>query len=225
MDADHKPNKSVDDQKTDQKKNLKDEAQAIINKINADTTLTTDKKNEEIGQVQKDLTTADDNIDKAADAQAISQAYQLGKDKIDADYVPGTPATDHKNAQKSNLNAEAQRVINAINADNTLTNDEKQAEIRQVNSDLTQANQNIDNAQTADAIDAAFNTSKTTIDADHKPGTPATDHKNAQKGNLKDEAQKIIDAIKADTTLTDQQKQDQIKQVNDDLAKYDQLID
>ncbi|WP_141559900.1 DUF1542 domain-containing protein, partial [Fructobacillus fructosus] len=59
--------------------------------IKADTTLTADEKNAQLAAVENDRKSADDNIDKAVDSDAINAATTAGIQKIDADHVPGTP--------------------------------------------------------------------------------------------------------------------------------------
>ncbi|WP_010017552.1 DUF1542 domain-containing protein [Fructobacillus fructosus] len=65
--------------------------------IKADNTLTTDEKNAQLAEVESDRVKANQNIDNAADADAVNQAVAAGKSAIDADHVPGTPTDGQKN--------------------------------------------------------------------------------------------------------------------------------
>ncbi|CAK1243420.1 DUF1542 domain-containing protein [Fructobacillus fructosus] len=225
IDADHKPGKSTDDQKTAQKANVDAEAQKVDAAIKADTTLTTDEKNAQLAKVETDRQAANDNIDKAADSDAINAATAAGIQKIDADHVPGTPTVNQKTTQKGNVDAEAKKVSAAIKADTTLTTDEKNAQLAKVETDRQAANGNIDKAADSDAINAATAAGIQKIDADHVPGTPAVNQKTTQKGNVDAEAKKVSDAIKADTTLTTDEKNAQLAAVEKDRKSADDNID
>ncbi len=225
IDADHKPGTSTDGQKTTQKGNVDAEAKKVSEAIKADTTLTTDEKNVQLAKVEADRIKANQNIDNATDADAINAAEANGKVAIDADHVPGTPTDDYKKDQKSNVDDEAKKVSDAIKADNTLTTDEKNAQLAKVESDRVKANQNIDNAADADAVNQAVAAGKSAIDADHVPGTPTDGQKTAQKGNVDAEAKKVSAAIKADTTLTADEKNAQLAAVENDRKSADDNID
>ncbi|WP_338346417.1 DUF1542 domain-containing protein, partial [Fructobacillus fructosus] len=225
IDADHQSGKSTDDQKTAHKSNVDAEAKKVSAAINADTTLTTDEKKTQTAAVEADHKAADENIDNATDADAINAAEANGKVAIDADHVPGTPTDDYKKDQKSNVDDEAKKVSDAIKADNTLTTDEKNAQLAKVESDRVKANQNIDNAADADAVNQAVAAGKSAIDADHVPGTPTDGQKTAQKGNVDAEAKKVSAAIKADTTLTADEKNAQLAAVENDRKSADDNID
>ncbi|MCK8638980.1 DUF1542 domain-containing protein, partial [Fructobacillus fructosus] len=206
IDADHQPGKSIDDQKTTQKANVDAEAKKVDAAISADNTLTTDEKNAQTAAVEADRKAADENIDNASDADGINSAASDGIQKIDADHKPGTSTDDQKKAQKANVDAEAQKVSTAINADNTLTTDEKNAQLAAVEADRKSADANIDNASDADGINSAASDGIQKIDADHKPGKSTDEQKTTQKANVDAEAQKVSTAIKADNTLTTDEK-------------------
>uniref|UniRef100_UPI0002195A8A DUF1542 domain-containing protein n=1 Tax=Fructobacillus fructosus TaxID=1631 RepID=UPI0002195A8A len=69
--------------------NVDAEAKKVDATIKADTTLTTDEKNAQLAKVETDRQAANDNIDKAADSDAINATTAAGIQKIDADHVPG----------------------------------------------------------------------------------------------------------------------------------------
>ncbi|WP_010017886.1 DUF1542 domain-containing protein, partial [Fructobacillus fructosus] len=69
-----------------------------------------------------------------------------GIQRLTPNHKPGTSTDDQKTAQKANVDAEAEKVIKAIKADTTLTNEEKNSQVGQVQADQTQADQHIDNA-------------------------------------------------------------------------------
>ncbi len=62
--------------------------------------MTTDEKNAQLAKVEADRIKANQNIDNAADADAINAAEANGKVAIDADHVPGTPTDDYKKTKR-----------------------------------------------------------------------------------------------------------------------------
>ncbi|MCK8617186.1 DUF1542 domain-containing protein [Fructobacillus sp. M158] len=225
VDDTHVPGTNLGDQKTAQKAKVDAEAAKVIADINADKTLPQTTKDSQIAKVNADKTAADNVIDQAVDADGVSAAYKTGIGKIDSEHVPGTAVNTQKTNAKNKVDAEAAKVINDINNDSSLSTDEKNAQIAKVNADKSTADQNIDNATDSDDITNAYNTGVKAIDADHKSDKSIPDQKKDARGNLQEEANKIINQIKADNRLTDAEKSDQIKQVNADLAAADTAID
>ncbi|WP_010017460.1 DUF1542 domain-containing protein, partial [Fructobacillus fructosus] len=225
IDADHTPGTPVETQKQNKKNDLDNEAQSLIQKINADVTLSSHSKQSQIAKVNADKQKADDNIDNASDADGINSAYADGKAAIDSDYTPGQPLPDQKKTQNSNLASEAQRIIDAINADNTLTSDAKTKQIGQVNADLTTAQGKINQATDQDVVSEAFTDGKTTIDNDHVPGASLDSQHQAAKDTIAAEAEKVINTINADNTLTSGEKEAQVNQVKADQQNADNKID
>ncbi|MBC9119455.1 DUF1542 domain-containing protein, partial [Fructobacillus fructosus] len=123
----------------------------------------------------------DGKVDQAKDADAINAAMAAGKQAIDATHQAGTPVADQQAAQKKSLQAEHDRVVQAINADPTLTSDEKQKQVQAADQSLQDNDGKVDQAKDADAINAAMAAGKQAIDATHQAGTPVADQQAAQK--------------------------------------------
>nr|MCH9869508.1 DUF1542 domain-containing protein [Serratia marcescens] len=225
IDADHKPGTSTDGQKTTQKGNVDAEAKKVSAAIKADTTLTANEKSQQLAAVEADRKAADDNIETATDADSINAATKAGIQKIDADHVPGTPTGEQKTTQKGNVDAEAKKVSAAIKADTTLTTTEKATQLATVENDRKSADDNIDKAVDADTINAATTAGIQKIDADHVAGMPTDNQKTTQKGNVDAEAKKVDAAIKADTTLTTDEKNAQLAKVEADRQAANDNID
>ncbi|MCL8496163.1 DUF1542 domain-containing protein, partial [Apilactobacillus sp. F1] len=121
----HKPGKSIDDQKAAAKANLDKVAEDTKAKINGDATLTSAEKAEQSAAVDADKAAGEKAIDAASNADAVNQAVADGTSKIQNDYEPGQPLDNQKAAVKADLEAEATKVKGEIDADNTLTSAEK----------------------------------------------------------------------------------------------------
>ncbi|MBS9336149.1 DUF1542 domain-containing protein [Fructobacillus sp. M1-21] len=225
IDNDHVPGASLASQKAAAKQQLEDEAKKVINAIQNDSSLTTAQKTAQTNQVTTDKNAAEAKIDADGNADSVKTDLSAGLAAIDADHKAGTSVADQKKNQKQLLANEAAKIIAEINADNTLSTTTKNAQIAQVNADETTWDNAIDQATDADDITTAFNSGKTAIDNDYVPGKPLPDQKNLQKSNLEAEAQRIIDAINGDVSLTAAEKEKQVSQVKADLATAEGQID
>ncbi|RXT56747.1 matrix-binding protein [Lacticaseibacillus chiayiensis] len=225
IDNAHQPGTAIDDQKTAQKKSLKDEAAKVKQDIQDDPTLTTaekQKQTDDVDQALKDGTAA---IDKATNADDINKAFDTGKINIDNAHRPGQSVDDQKEAQKQFLDDEAAKVKQAIQDDPTLTTAEKQQQSADVDKALKDGNAAIDAANNADDISKAFDTGKINIDNAHRPGTAIDEQKAAQKKHLAEEAAKVSQEIQDDPTLTTPEKQQQTADVDQAYRDGEAAID
>ncbi|WP_220738881.1 DUF1542 domain-containing protein [Leuconostoc miyukkimchii] len=225
IDASHILGTSLDDQKTAQKQNLQAEHDKIVNDIANDPTLITAEKQKQTTDADQALATGQDNIDKSTTADEVNSAYDQGKTNIDASHVPGTSLDDQKTAQKQNLQAEHDKIVNDIANDPTLTSAEKQTQTSDADQALTTGQNAIDAAKNADDINSAYDQGKTNIDASHVPGTKLDDQKSAQKQNLQAEHDKIVNDIANDPTLTSAEKQKQTSDADQALTAEQTAID
>ncbi|MCL0312154.1 DUF5776 domain-containing protein, partial [Apilactobacillus sp. TMW 2.2459] len=145
-------------------------------------------------------------------AQDIADAYNTGKQNIDAAYKPGKSLQEQKAIAKGNLNEEAFIVDNRINADPTLSKPQKNDQHNDVRIELNIGNDNINKSNTAQEIEDAYNSGKQKIDSVYHSGTPIEIQREIAKSKLYAEADLINGKIDADTELTDDQK---IKQHGD----------
>ena len=225
IDNAHQPGKSIDDQKTAQKKLLDEEAAKVKQDIQNDPTLTAIEKQQQTENVDKALKDGNAAIDAATNADAINKAFDTGKINIDNAHQPGTSLDGQKEAQKKSLADEAAKVKQDIQDDPTLTTAEKQHQSENVDKALKDAEAAIDAATNADDINQAFDTGKINIDKAHQPGTLLDDQKAAQKQSLADEAAKVKQVIQADPTLTTAEKQQQSENVDKALVDGQKAID
>ncbi|MGQ2285598.1 lectin-like domain-containing protein, partial [Leuconostoc pseudomesenteroides] len=116
----------LDDQKANQKKNLQDEHDKIVNDIKNDNTLTAAEKQKQTADADKALTTAQNNIDQATNADDVNKAFDNGKAAIDATHVPGTKLDEEMCKQKKTQQDEEEKIVIDSMNDNTMTAAEKQ---------------------------------------------------------------------------------------------------
>ncbi|QVI34487.1 DUF1542 domain-containing protein [Lacticaseibacillus chiayiensis] len=202
----HKPGPSLADQRTQQKQALQTKHDQVVNEINLDPTLTSTEKNDQIKKADQALTDGNKAIDDAVTADAIIDAATIGQQAIEKAHETGTPIDDQKNTQRKRLNAEATAVKQKIQDDVTLTTAEKTKQTANVDTALADGLKNINDATTADAINAAGDKGIADIDGMYKTGTPLDKQKTDQKQAIDAEAAKIKKDIQNDPTLTATEK-------------------
>ncbi|HFU3791809.1 TPA: DUF1542 domain-containing protein, partial [Streptococcus suis] len=161
--------------------------------IDANTNLTDAEK-----QAAKDAVDAD--LAKAKEAVAVAKTA----DEVDAATLVG-----EKVVAKAELKAAAEDAKKAIDANDNLTPDEKAAAKKVVDAEVAKANEAIDKAATADAVDAAT----------------LVGEKAVAKEELKAAADDAKKAIDANDNLTDAEKQAAKDAVDAEVAKANDAID
>lgn len=209
IDKAHQSGMAIDDQKAAQKAQLTAQSKQVEQAIKDTPTLTTAEKSTQLDAVAKALTTGLNNIDAASTADQINAATATGKTNIAAAYQVGLPLNTQKGNKKKQLNNAVTQAEQTIQGDVTLTSAEKQHQLDKVARTFKTVSDAIDNAKTADAINAAFDAGKVDIGKVHQLGTPLADQKDAQKQALANELAKIQQNIQADPTLTTTDKQQQ----------------
>ncbi|MDE3283609.1 DUF1542 domain-containing protein [Lacticaseibacillus casei] len=209
IDKAHQSGMAIDDQKAAQKAQLTAQSKQVEQAIKDTPTLTTAEKSTQLDAVAKALTTGLNNIDAATTADQINAATATGKNNIAAAYQVGLPLNTQKGNKKKQLNNAVTQAEQTIQGDVTLTSAEKQQQLDKVARTSKTVSDAIDNAKTADAINAAFDAGKVDIGKVHQLGTPLADQKDAQKQALANELAKIQQNIQADPTLTTTDKQQQ----------------
>ena len=225
IDAAYKPGSALAGQKTDAKGQIDDKAKEVKDKIDADKNLTDKQKAEQKDAVDQAAVAAKENIDLAETAQGIENALNIGKDKIDAAYKPGSSLTGQKTDAKGQIDDKVKEVKGNIDADKNLTDKQKTEQKDAVDKAAADAKDAIDQAETAQAIEDAVTTGKANIDAAYKPGSPVSGQKTAAKGQIDDKAKEVKGKIDADKNLTDKQKTEQKDAVDKAAADAKDAID
>ncbi|CAI2658765.1 hypothetical protein AKUH4B503X_01280 [Apilactobacillus kunkeei] len=225
IDGEHQSGKSIDDQKANAKSTLDAEANKTKAAIDADNTLTSAEKQQQKNNVDQVNQAAKDKIDAASSADEINDLVSRNSQSIDAQHQPGKSVSDQKTAAKNQLDAEAKKIKDAIDADQTLSQSEKNAQKSAVDADVVSGKQAIDNSSDADSINKAIGDTNDKIDVEHVSGKPLSDQKTNAKSKLDSYAESIKNAIDNDATLTQSEKDAQKDKVDDDVKAGKQGID
>ncbi|MGO0055439.1 DUF1542 domain-containing protein, partial [Streptococcus suis] len=159
---------------------------------------------------------ANDNLtpeEKAAAKDAVDAEVAKANDAIDAatkaDEVETATLAGEKAVAKEELKAAAEDAKKAIDANDNLTPEEKAAATKAVDAEVAKANEAIDKAATADAVDAAT----------------LVGEKAVAKEELKAAADDAKKAIDANDNLTPEEKAAAKAAVDDEAAKAEEAID
>ena len=196
--------------KENAKSDLTEAADKEKGEIDADDKLSKDEKDKAKAKVDEVKKEQESNIDKAQTTDEVKEAVEKGKKAIGE--VHKTELEKAKENAKSDLAQAAAKEKAEIEADNTLTEEQKKTANEKVDEVKKEHEANIDKAQTTDEVKAAVEKGKKAIDEVHKI-TPEQ-----AKEDLTDAANKEKGEISGDTTLTDKQKEE-LKVKVDELKK------
>ena len=197
----------------------------MIAAIGQDVTLTQAEKLTQQQAVADAATQAKAAIDVAKNADAVDQAKADGIKAIDAQHQSGMALNERKEAAKKLIAETADKVQAAIDQDVTLTATQKAAQKQAITAEVTKANQAIDAAGNADAVDQAKNAGVKAIYDQYQSGQALADRKRDAKQAIDAEAAKETAAIDQDATLTANEKVSQKQAVADEATKAKAAID
>ncbi|HHK1211318.1 TPA: DUF1542 domain-containing protein [Streptococcus pyogenes] len=213
--------------KTGDLKKAQEEANTALDKaaekereeINNDITLTAKDKEQQLKEVETALTKAKDNVKAAKTADAINDARDKGVATIDAVHKAGQDLGARKSGQVAKLEEAAKETKDKISADPTLTSKEKEEQSKAVDAELKKAIEAVNAADTADKVDDALGKGVTDIKNQHKTGDPVVARRGLHNKSIDEVAQATKDAITADTTLTEAEKETQRGNVDKEATK------
>ncbi|VGR54392.1 LPXTG-motif cell wall anchor domain-containing protein [Streptococcus pyogenes] len=213
--------------KTGDLKKSQEEANTALDKaaekergeINKDATLTTEDKAKQLKEVETALTKAKAKVAEAKTADAINDARDKGVATIDAVHKAGQDLGARKSGQVAKLEEAAKATKDKISADPTLTSKEKEEQSKAVDAELKKAIEAVNAADTADKVDDALGKGVTDIKNQHKTGDPVEARRGLHNKSIDEVAQATKDAITADTTLTEAEKETQRGNVDKEATK------
>ncbi|HFK6051366.1 TPA: DUF1542 domain-containing protein, partial [Streptococcus pyogenes] len=213
--------------KTGDLKKSQEEANTALDKaaekereeINNDITLTAKDKEQQLKEVETALTKAKDNVKAAKTADAINDARDKGVATIDAVHKAGQDLGARKSGQVAKLEEAAKATKDKISADPTLTSKEKEEQSKAVDAELKKAIEAVNAADTADKVDDALGKGVIDIKNQHKTGDPVEARRGLHNKSIDEVAQATKDAITADTTLTEAEKETQRGNVDKEATK------
>ncbi|VHH79975.1 DUF1542 domain-containing protein [Streptococcus pyogenes] len=213
--------------KTGDLKKAQEEANTALDKaaekereeINNDITLTAKDKEQQLKEVETALTKAKDNVKAAKTADAINDARDKGIATIDAVHKAGQDLGARKSGQVAKLEEAAKETKDAIEKDPTLTTEEKAKQVKDVDAAKERGMAKLTEAKNADELDKAYGEGVTDIKNQHKSGDPIEARRGLHNKSIDEVAQATKDAITADTTLTEAEKETQRGNVDKEATK------
>ncbi|HHH8550311.1 TPA: DUF1542 domain-containing protein, partial [Streptococcus pyogenes] len=219
IDAIHKAGQDLGARKSGQVAKLEEAAKATKDKISADPTLTSKEKEEQSKAVDAELKKAIEAVNAADTADKVDDALGKGVTDIKNQHKTGDPVEARREAHSKELDRVAQETKGTIEKDPTLTTEEKAKQVKDVDAAKERGMAKLTEAKDADALDKAYGDGVTDIKNQHKSGDPVEARRGLHNKSIDEVAQATKDAITADTTLTEAEKETQRGNVDKEATK------
>ncbi|WP_136267039.1 DUF1542 domain-containing protein, partial [Streptococcus pyogenes] len=219
IDAVHKAGQDLGARKSGQVAKLEEAAKATKDKISADPTLTSKEKEEQSKAVDAELKKAIEAVNAADTADKVDDALGKGVTDIKNQHKTGDPVVARREAHGKQLDRVAQETKDAIEKDPTLTTEEKAKQVKDVDAAKERGMAKLTEAKDADELDKAYGEGVTDIKNQHKSGDPIEARRGLHNKSIDEVAQATKDAITADTTLTEAEKETQRGNVDKEATK------
>ncbi|VHF69715.1 LPXTG cell wall anchor domain-containing protein [Streptococcus pyogenes] len=215
----HKTGDPVEARREAHGKELDRVAQETKGTIEKDPTLTTEEKAKQVKDVDAAKERGMAKLTEAKDADELDKAYGEGVTDIKNQHKSGDPVEARRGLHNKSIDEVAQATKDAITADTTLTEAEKETQRGNVDKEATKAKEELAKAKDADALDKAYGDGVTSIKNQHKSGDPIEARRGLHNKSIDEVAQATKDAITADTTLTEAEKETQRGNVDKEATK------
>ncbi|HES4994086.1 TPA: DUF1542 domain-containing protein [Streptococcus pyogenes] len=219
IDAVHKAGQDLGARKSGQVAKLEEAAKATKDKISANPTLTSKEKEEQSKAVDAELKKAIEAVNAADTADKVDDALGEGVTDIKNQHKSGDSIDARREAHGKELDRVAQETKGAIEKDPTLTTEEKAKQVKDVDAAKERGMAKLNEAKDADALDKAYGEGVTDIKNQHKSGDPVDARRGLHNKSIDEVAQATKDAITADTTLTEAEKETQRGNVDKEATK------
>ncbi|HER2015803.1 TPA: DUF1542 domain-containing protein [Streptococcus pyogenes] len=219
IDAVHKAGQDLGARKSGQVAKLEEAAKATKDKISADPTLTSKEKEEQSKAVDAELKKAIEAVNAADTADKVDDALGEGVTDIKNQHKSGDSIDARREAHGKELDRVAQETKGAIEKDPTLTTEEKAKQVKDVDAAKERGMAKLNEAKDADALDKAYGEGVTDIKNQHKSGDPVDARRGLHNKSIDEVAQATKDAITADMTLTEAEKETQRGNVDKEATK------
>ncbi|HEP1358591.1 TPA: DUF1542 domain-containing protein [Streptococcus pyogenes] len=219
IDAVHKAGQDLGARKSGQVAKLEEAAKATKDKILADPTLTSKEKEEQSKAVNAELKKAIEAVNAADTADKVDDALGKGVTDIKNQHKTGDPVVARREAHGKQLDRVAQETKDTIEKDPTLTTEEKAKQVKDVDAAKERGMAKLTEAKNADELDKAYGEGVTDIKNQHKSGDPIEARRGLHNKSIDEVAQATKDAITADTTLTEAEKETQRGNVDKEATK------
>ncbi|HES7207544.1 TPA: DUF1542 domain-containing protein [Streptococcus pyogenes] len=219
IDAVHKAGQDLGARKSGQVAKLEEAAKATKDKISADPTLTSKEKEEQSKAVNAELKKAIEAVNAADTADKVDDALGKGVTDIKNQHKTGDPVVARREAHGKQLDRVAQETKDAIEKDPTLTTEEKAKQVKDVDAAKERGMAKLTEAKNADELDKAYGEGVIDIKNQYKSGDPIEARRGLHNKSIDKVAQATKDAITADTTLTEAEKETQRGNVDKEATK------
>ncbi len=219
IDAVHKAGQDLGARKSGQVAKLEEAAKATKDKISADPTLTSKEKEEQSKAVNAELKKAIEAVNAADTADKVDDALGKGVTDIKNQHKTGDPVVARREAHGKQLDRVAQETKDAIEKDPTLTTEEKAKQVKDVDAAKERGMAKLTETKNADELDKAYGEGVTDIKNQYKSGDPIEARRGLHNKSIDKVAQATKDAITADTTLTEAEKETQRGNVDKEATK------
>ena len=223
--AKHQTGTALTVRRDDAKKTIDAQAAKTSEAIDHDATLTAATKKIQKQAVAAEASKAKTAIDAAKNADGVDQTQTAGIKAIKLQHQSGQTLSHQRADAKKLIADEAAKATTAIDHDVTLTTVEKKVQKQAVAVAVDKANQAIDAAKSADAVNQAQAEGIKNINNQHQSGQAIATRKDDAKQAIDVEAGKVAAAIDQDVTLTGSEKQTQKQAMADEAAKAKAAID
>ncbi|VHF71158.1 DUF1542 domain-containing protein [Streptococcus pyogenes] len=215
----HKTGDSIDARREAHSKELDRVAQETKGAIEKDPTLTTEEKAKQVKNVDAAKERGMAKLNEAKNADELDKAHGDGVTNIKNQHKSGDSIDARREAHSKELDRVAQETKGAIEKDPTLTTEEKAKQVKNVDAAKERGMAKLNEAKNADALDKAYGDGVTSIKNQHKSGDPIEARRGLHNKSIDEVAQATKDAITADTTLTEAEKETQRGNVDKEATK------
>ncbi|MDT2815283.1 DUF1542 domain-containing protein [Vagococcus carniphilus] len=189
--------------------------QETNDKINGDTNLTETEKTEQLNAVIEAGKAAEQAIKDADTADKLNAAFETGKTDIESKYQQGSPLEEQQTQALENLDKVVKATKEKINADDNLTKAQKEEQLTAVDNASDTAKKAINESKTADELKLALENGTKDIESKYHPGAPLDEQKTTALVDLDKVITDTKEKINGDTNLTETEKKEQLKEVDD----------
>ncbi|HER8882090.1 TPA: DUF1542 domain-containing protein, partial [Streptococcus pyogenes] len=215
----HKTGDSIDARREAHSKELDRVAQETKGAIEKDPTLTTEEKAKQVKNVDAAKERGMAKLNEAKNADELDKAHGDGVTNIKNQHKSGDSIDARREAHSKELDRVAQETKGAIEKDPTLTTEEKAKQVKNVDAAKERGMAKLNEAKNADELDKAYGDGVTSIKNQHKSGDPIEARRGLHNKSIDEVAQATKDAITADTTLTEAEKETQRGNVDKEATK------
>ncbi|VGU61626.1 LPXTG-motif cell wall anchor domain-containing protein [Streptococcus pyogenes] len=215
----HKSGDSIDARREAHSKELDRVAQETKGAIEKDPTLTTEEKAKQVKNVDAAKERGMAKLNEAKNADELDKAHGDGVTNIKNQHKSGDSIDARREAHSKELDRVAQETKGAIEKDPTLTTEEKAKQVKNVDAAKERGMAKLNEAKNADELDKAYGEGVTDIKNQHKSGDPIEARRGLHNKSIDEVAQATKDAITADTTLTEAEKETQRGNVDKEATK------